>query len=170
MNSKARIGLAVAVGYVLGRRRKLRTALTLAAAVAAGRISGGGGQLVGRGLSALQGKPHLDKLGGRGTSLGVAGRAAATAAVGSGVDALSGRLRRKSEKLRHGAREMAQGAAPPEETAGPPDDQHPDRADGDAGGGAEGATAAVAQEDESADSTSAAPTDQAARPTRQRRR
>lgn len=57
MKSGARIGLAVGLGYVLGRRKKLRTALTLAAAVAAGRASRNPGGLLKYGSDLLTASP-----------------------------------------------------------------------------------------------------------------
>ncbi|SCL14573.1 hypothetical protein [Micromonospora inyonensis] len=99
MKSGTRIGLAVGLGYVLGRRRRLRTALTLAAAVAAGRMSRDPAGLRKLGEVA-KGAPHLHNLGRLGGPLVGAGRAAATAAVGSGIDAVSGKLRDRAEALR----------------------------------------------------------------------
>ncbi|MEU4470876.1 hypothetical protein [Micromonospora sp. NPDC023888] len=100
MKTGTRIGLAVGFGYLLGRRRKLRTALTLAAAVAAGRASRDPGGLLKRGTDVLHSSPQLGNLGRLGVPLVNAGRAAATAAAGSGVDALTGRLRGSADALR----------------------------------------------------------------------
>ncbi|MEV7330792.1 hypothetical protein [Micromonospora sp. NPDC093244] len=100
MKAGTRIGLAVGFGYLLGRRRKLRTALTLAAAVAAGRASKHPGGLLKRGTDALQSSPQLGNLSRLGGPLVNAGRAAATAAAGSGVDALTGKLRGSADALR----------------------------------------------------------------------
>ncbi|WP_159104641.1 hypothetical protein [Plantactinospora sp. BB1] len=100
MKSGMRIGLAVALGYVLGRRKKLRSALVLATAVAAGRASRGPGGLLKQGQDLLQSSPQLSGLGRLGSPLVSAGRAAATAAAGSGIDALSGRLRGGADALR----------------------------------------------------------------------
>ncbi|MFG2103214.1 hypothetical protein ACGFJ5_21740 [Micromonospora echinaurantiaca] len=103
MNSGARIGLAVGFGYLLGRRRKLRTALTLAAAVAIGRASRDPGGLLGRATDLLQSSPHLSNLSHLGKPLASAGKAAATAAAGSGIDAISGKLRGSADALRRRA-------------------------------------------------------------------
>ncbi|MEU5782484.1 hypothetical protein [Micromonospora lupini] len=100
MKTGTRIGLAVGFGYLLGRRRKLRTALTLAAAVAAGRASRDPGGLLKRGGDLLHSSPQLGNLGRLGGPLVNAGRSAATAAAGSGVDALTGRLRGSADALR----------------------------------------------------------------------
>ncbi|MBY8873098.1 hypothetical protein K7640_14780 [Micromonospora sp. PLK6-60] len=119
MKSGARIGLAVAAGYVLGRRKKLRTALTLAAAVAAGRASQRPGGLLKVGTDLLN-APQLGNLTRLGTPLATAGKAAATAAAGSGIDALSGRLRGSADALRRrsaggGEAEGGPDSAPDEE-------------------------------------------------------
>ncbi|MFI2710235.1 hypothetical protein ACH495_08920 [Micromonospora sp. NPDC018662] len=100
MKSGARIALAVGFGYVLGRRRKLRTALTLAAAVAAGRASQNPGGLKQMASGLLGSNPQLANLSRLGAPLVTAGRAAATAAAGSGIDAVSGRLRGSADSLR----------------------------------------------------------------------
>ncbi|MGW5671871.1 hypothetical protein [Micromonospora sp. NPDC003776] len=100
MKSGARIALAVGFGYVIGRRRKLRTALTLAAAVAAGRASQQPGGLKKIASDLLNVNPQLGNLGKLGAPLATAGKAAATAAAGSGIDALSGKLRGSADALR----------------------------------------------------------------------
>ncbi|MFG1675552.1 hypothetical protein [Micromonospora sp. NPDC049282] len=119
MKSGARIALAVGFGYVLGRRRKLRTALTLAAAVAAGRASQNPGGLKQMAGGLLGSNPQLGNLSKLGAPLVTAGRAAATAAAGSGIDAVSGRLRGGADALRRrsGAPsgEHGQRSAPDEE-------------------------------------------------------
>ncbi|RKN17144.1 hypothetical protein D7147_21050 [Micromonospora musae] len=88
------------LGYLIGRRRKLRTALALAAAVAAGRASMHPDGLLKRGTDLLNSSPHLGNLGRLGGPLAMAGKAAATAAAGSGVDALSGKLHDSANALR----------------------------------------------------------------------
>ncbi|MEW2443595.1 hypothetical protein [Micromonospora marina] len=100
MKSGARIALAVGVGYVIGRRRKLRTALTLAAAVAAGRASQNPGGLKQMATGLLGTSPQLGSLGKLGAPLVTAGKAAATVAAGSGIDAVSGKLRGGADALR----------------------------------------------------------------------
>ncbi|WP_435205316.1 hypothetical protein [Micromonospora sp. bgisy143] len=110
MKTGTRIGLAVGFGYLLGRRRKLRTALTLAAAVAAGRASRDPGGLLKRGGDLLQSSPQLSNLSRLGGPLVNAGRSAATAAAGSGVDALTGRLRGSADALRRRAGKPGGGA------------------------------------------------------------
>ncbi|MGW0241289.1 hypothetical protein ACWDXF_12010, partial [Micromonospora chalcea] len=64
MKSGARVALAVGFGYLLGRRRKMRTALTLAAAVAAGRASQRPGGIKRLGADLMGASPQLRNLGG----------------------------------------------------------------------------------------------------------
>jgi hypothetical protein len=99
MKSGARIATAVGFGYLLGRRKKLRTALTLAAAVAAGRASQQPGGLK-KIATGLLGHPQLGSVAKLGGPLAAAGKAAATAAAGSRIDAVSGKLRDTADALR----------------------------------------------------------------------
>ncbi|MFF5173972.1 hypothetical protein ACFY3U_15190 [Micromonospora sp. NPDC000089] len=121
MKSGMRIGLAVGFGYLLGRRRKLRTALTLGAAVAAGRASRDPGQLLRRGTDLLNSSPQLANLSKLGGPLASAGRSAVSAAAGSGVDALSGRLRGTADSLRRRSGGGDQGPGDPRSSA--PDEE-----------------------------------------------
>jgi hypothetical protein len=100
MDNRTRIGLAVGFGYLLGRRRKLTKALVLAAAVAAGRASRSPGGLLQQGQDLIRSSPQLSNISRLGGPLVTAGRAAATAAAGNGIDALSGRLRGGADALR----------------------------------------------------------------------
>ncbi|MEH0934297.1 hypothetical protein [Micromonospora psammae] len=121
MKSGMRIGLAVGAGYILGRRRKLRTALTLAAAVAAGRASREPGHLLKHGGQLLSSSPQLSNLAKLGGPLATAGRAAASAAAGSGIDAVSGRLRDSADALRRRS-----GGGEGRARSGPDEEQEPD--------------------------------------------
>ncbi|MEU7760525.1 MULTISPECIES: hypothetical protein [Micromonospora] len=100
MKSGSRVAFAVGFGYLLGRRKKMRTALTLAAAVAAGRASRRPGGLKQLGADLMAANPQLRNLGGLAPPLVAAGRAAATAAAGNGIDAIGGRLREGAGALR----------------------------------------------------------------------
>ncbi|MEU6078250.1 hypothetical protein [Micromonospora sp. NPDC047074] len=131
MNSGARIGLAVGFGYLLGRRRKLRTALTLAAAVAAGRASREHGGLLKAGGNLLKSSPQLSNIGRLGGPLAAASKAAATAAAGSGIDALSGKLRGSADALRRKGGGAPEG--PSAEGNQPGGDAGGGRSDADAG-------------------------------------
>lgn len=99
MQPKVRIALAVGLGYVLGRRRKLRWALTLGSAAAAGRLSRDP-QLLRQGLAKLTSGAGLGQLSGLTGPLAQAGRMAATAAVSHGIDSVGGRLRQRADSLR----------------------------------------------------------------------
>ncbi|KAB1908849.1 hypothetical protein F8279_05915 [Micromonospora sp. AMSO1212t] len=136
MKSGSRVALAVGFGYLLGRRKKMRTALTLAAAVAAGRASRRPGGLKQFGADLMAANPQLRNLGGLGPPLVAAGRAAATAAAGSGIDAIGGRLRGGADALRRksgagrpdGARSApeAERSAPNAERSAPDEEQELD--------------------------------------------
>ncbi|MCM0676291.1 hypothetical protein NCC78_16560 [Micromonospora phytophila] len=135
MKSGARIGLAVGFGYLLGRRRKLRKALVLAAAVAAGRASQDSGGLLKLGSNLMQSSPHLTNLGRLGGPLASASKAAATAAAGSGIDALSGKLRGSADALRR--KGGAGGGDGEGSDGGERSDDGGDRQERDAGGAEE---------------------------------
>ncbi|MET8067258.1 hypothetical protein [Micromonospora sp. NPDC005211] len=134
MRSGARVAFAVGFGYLLGRRKKMRTALTLATAVAAGRASRHPGGLKQLAEDLMAASPQLRNLGGLGPPLVAAGRAAATAAAGNGIDAIGGRLRGGADALRRrtgadrpaGERSApaAGGAAPGKERSAP--DEEPE--------------------------------------------
>lgn len=90
MNSRTRLACGVAIGYLLGRTRKMRLALMLAGATGA---AGSPRQLVERGLKQLASLPEVGKLAtvARGQLVDAAKTAAMTAAS-SRIDALNERL------------------------------------------------------------------------------
>ncbi|MFC7550754.1 hypothetical protein [Plantactinospora sp. GCM10030261] len=96
MKQGARYALILGTGYLLGRRKRLRTALVLGGAVAAGRLSGNAGGL----LRSLGGAADVGRLGDLRGPLVQAGRAAAVSAVNSRIDAVSDRLHSRAEALR----------------------------------------------------------------------
>jgi hypothetical protein len=106
----AQIALAVGIGYLLGRRRKLRTALTLGAAAAVGRLGRDPQAIVRQGSKLLGTGPQLGPVAGLTRPLAAAGKAAAAAAVSHGIDSVGDRMRRKANALRSTA---AEGAAQP---------------------------------------------------------
>ncbi len=117
MNGGMRAATAIGVGYLLGRRKKFRTATLLAAATAAGGTAVGG-PILRRGMKMLGNTeaiskvaPQLGELAGtvRGDLLG-AGKAAATAAVSNRVDALTDSLHGRAERLRNPEATVAEGA------------------------------------------------------------
>ncbi|MEU7858789.1 hypothetical protein [Nonomuraea sp. NPDC049141] len=100
MKDKIQIGLAIAAGYYLGRRHKLRWATTLAAAGLASRLRGQGG-LLQQGIKALGTSPELEKITGRlrGELMEV-GKAAAVAMTSRQIESLTTRLHERAEGLR----------------------------------------------------------------------
>jgi hypothetical protein len=124
MKGGTRAAVAIGVGYVLGRRRKMRLATILAVGTATGGIAGLGGAALRRGAQALGSTEALGKLGPqfgeiadtvRG-DLVEAGKAAAMAAVTGRIDALTDSLHDRAESLRDpaaaaaGAGEAVRGA------------------------------------------------------------
>ncbi|MGW0433260.1 hypothetical protein ACWDV4_12085 [Micromonospora sp. NPDC003197] len=104
MNRAGNIALAMGVGYLLGRRRKLRTALVLGVAAATGRLGKGPAARLLDGRS--DGETAGKTAGGGGplNRLGNAGKAAARTAIGKPVDLLTERLNASAEALREGGR------------------------------------------------------------------
>ncbi|WP_327000060.1 hypothetical protein OHA72_33640 [Dactylosporangium sp. NBC_01737] len=99
MNCRTQVIAAAGIGYFLGRQHKLRWGLLLAAAAAAGRISGPG-DILQRGVKALTSAPDMGGLAGLGAPLVAAGKEAARAAVTGQIDSVTGKLRDRAEGLR----------------------------------------------------------------------
>ncbi|MFL6051882.1 MAG: hypothetical protein ACJ72W_03035 [Actinoallomurus sp.] len=98
MKDGLRIALAVVVGYLMGRSRKVRMALTLAAAR---RLSKNSSGLVEQGTKLLGTSPEVKALTDTVRARIVeAGKAAAVSAVSSRIDALSDRLQERTDALR----------------------------------------------------------------------
>lgn len=119
--------VAIGVGYVLGRRRKMRLATMLAIGTATGGLAGLGGAALRRGSQALGSADVLGKLGPqfgdiadtvRG-DLVEAGKAAAVGALTGRIESLTDSLHDRAEGLRNPA-------------ARDESDQDEDRADEDA--------------------------------------
>lgn len=100
MKRAGNIALAMGVGYVLGRRRKLRKALVLGAAVATGRLAK---RPAGRVLGGAEGDETPGDSGAL-ARLGGAGKAAARTAFSRPVDILSERINETAEALRQGGK------------------------------------------------------------------
>ncbi|MER7283401.1 hypothetical protein ABT369_54160 [Dactylosporangium sp. NPDC000244] len=98
MNCKTQVALAAGIGYLLGRQRKLRWGLLLAAAAASGRLRPG--SLLDHGARALKATPELGKLGEMGGPLVAATKDAARAAVTDRIGSISDRLRERTETLK----------------------------------------------------------------------
>lgn len=96
MEGGARIALGVGIGYLLGRTRKMRFALSLAGAAMSRRGAGGPGELLKRGTSLLE-SSELSQITDtvRGELLGAV-RSAAVTAASNRIDALNARLQQQS--------------------------------------------------------------------------
>jgi hypothetical protein len=123
--SSIRAATAIGVGYLLGRRRKLRTAALLAAATAVGGKSVGG-LILQRGIKMLGSTEAFAKLAPQlgditetvRDDLLAAGKAAATAAVINRVDSLTSSIHDRAERLRNPGDVVAAGAEEATEAAG----------------------------------------------------
>jgi hypothetical protein len=108
MKGGTQAALALGVGYLLGRRRKMRLATMLAAGAATGTVGGLGGAALKRGMKMLGsteavGKfaPQLGELADVVRSdLMDAGKAAAAAAVTNRIESLTGSLQERAEMVR----------------------------------------------------------------------
>lgn len=109
MKTGTQVALAVAAGYLLGRRRKMRLAMMLGGAAMTGGLGGVPGQLLRRGAGLLGsadvlGKvsPELGEVGSMITGeLVPVGKAAARTAVTGRINALSDRVHERAEALRN---------------------------------------------------------------------
>jgi hypothetical protein len=100
MGSNARIAMAVGLGYLLGRRKKMRTAMAVGAAIAAGRVSRNPASLLQRGGELLGNTPALGQLSGLSKPLADAGKAAAAGMVSRGIESMGDRIRQRTDSLR----------------------------------------------------------------------
>ncbi|MEV3937924.1 hypothetical protein AB0K52_18325 [Glycomyces sp. NPDC049804] len=99
MKSGVQVAGAIGVGYLLGRNHKMRMALTLGAAAAAGRL--GRRRAKGKAADDAASSGDLGQFAEPGKRLLEAGKAAAMAAVTSRIGEYSDRLRERAEVLRH---------------------------------------------------------------------
>jgi len=100
MKDGFRIALAVGIGYLLGRTRKLRLALALAGVGAGRRLGGGPGGLVKQGTRLFGSSPEVKALTESVRErLLDAGKAAAVTAANSQIDALSDRIQERTRSL-----------------------------------------------------------------------
>ena len=128
MKGSMRAATAIGVGYLLGRRRKLRTATFMAVATAVGGTTLGG-MMLKRGMKMLNNSEALGKIAPQLTEITdvvrgdllTAGKAAARAAVSNRVDSLTDSLHDRAEQLRNPAAtvsDAAEGAGKAAGTAG----------------------------------------------------
>ncbi|NUO58732.1 MAG: hypothetical protein HOV78_18880 [Hamadaea sp.] len=92
MKPTVAIPLAVGVGYVLGRTHKLKLAILLGAAAAAGKFAGPANEMMQRGARSLTSSTDLKQLTEPGQRLMEAAKGAAMTALTSRLNQLSGRL------------------------------------------------------------------------------
>jgi hypothetical protein len=111
--------LGLGVGYVLGRRRKMRLTMMLAAAAASGGLGGVGGGALRRGMKMLGSTEALGKVSPqlaeivdtvRGDLLD-AGKAAAVAAATNRIGSLTDTLHERAQSIREPAQAMGEQAA-----------------------------------------------------------
>lgn len=110
MKCSTQMALAVGAGYLLGRTRKTKLALGLAAVAATGKFGGVSGQLIKRGTKLIGSTDALGKLSPQLTEvtdlirndLMDAGKAAALTAVRGRVDRLSDRIQDQADAFREG--------------------------------------------------------------------
>lgn len=133
MKDNSRVALALAAGYVLGRRHKLRTAAVLAGAAATGRLGSLGSAVVKRATGGGSGgllEKVAPQLGGITSTvrseLANAGKAAAMAVVNNRIESLSDSLHQRTEALRAGSRPAGRRDESPDEDE-PGGDQAADR-------------------------------------------
>lgn len=118
MKGGTQAALVLGVGYVLGRRRKLRTATVVAAAAATGGVGSLGGAALKRGLKMLGSSKALGDLGPQVGELAEivrgdlidAGKAAALASVNNRIGSLSNTLRDRADLVRNPAAGAADAA------------------------------------------------------------
>ncbi|MFM1731320.1 hypothetical protein ABI214_00855 [Prescottella soli] len=105
-----RVALAVAVGYFLGRTKKMKAALMLAGAGATGRLPSSSRELVREGVKRLGDSGEVSKLAEsvRG-ELADAAKNAAIAAASNRIDALTSRIEGTTEVLTKGAEGLTEG-------------------------------------------------------------
>jgi hypothetical protein len=103
------VALAIGAGYLLGRKRRLRLAMALAAVAATGRLGGlatkaakRGGTMVGSSGALEKVSPEVGKVVSTVRSdLADAGKAAARAAIASRIETLTDSLHQRAEGIRN---------------------------------------------------------------------
>ncbi|MCP2323211.1 hypothetical protein HDA40_001718 [Hamadaea flava] len=116
------IPLAVGVGYVLGRTHKLKLAILLGAAAAAGKYAGPANEMMQRGARSLTSSTDLKQLTEPGQRL-------MEAAKGAALTALTGRLNQLSGRLTEGMPSLGGAGEEPDERESDerePEDREPE--------------------------------------------
>jgi hypothetical protein len=133
MNTGGRIAAGLAAAYTLGRFRKLRWGLAVAAYAAGKRVGQGGGDLGGSLTSNPLVKGLTSQLGGR---LADVGKTAATAVASRRIEAMSSRVESMASSLRGpatdaGSDSAATDAAGEADSPARDDERKPRRSNGD---------------------------------------
>jgi hypothetical protein len=102
MKPGLKVAGAIGVGYLLGRKHKMRTAFTLGAAAAAGQLGHARELLKDKAKEGLTSSENLGALADPGKRLLDAGKSAAVAAVASRMGAMSDELHERAEAVRTG--------------------------------------------------------------------
>jgi hypothetical protein len=117
MKGSMQAAAAIGIGYVLGRRKKFRTAAMMAAGMSVGGTAIGA-MVLKRGMKVLGSADAIQKVAPQvGELVDVvkgdlvsAGKAAATSAVSNRVDSLTDSLHDRAERVRNPAATVAEGA------------------------------------------------------------
>ena len=100
MSAAGKIALGVASGYLLGRRKKLRLAITVGSMLAGKKIATNPRALLQQGQKLIDSNEELSRLSDQVRSqLFQAARSAAVATASSRMDGLSDSIRDRSERL-----------------------------------------------------------------------
>ena len=100
MSAPTKLVLGVAGGYLLGRRKKMKLAITLGSMLAGQRIATNPRGLMQQGMKLVESNPELSKLSDQVRSqLFDAARAAAIATANSRMDGISDAIRQRSDRL-----------------------------------------------------------------------
>ena len=135
MNATARIAAAVAGGYLLGRTKKLKLAITVGSMLAGQRISTNPRELLRQGAQLIESNPELSKLSDQVRSqLVQALRAAAVSTASDSMNQLSDAIHSRTERLavtqgQNGSGEESEDEAseePEDEAAEEPEDEEPE--------------------------------------------
>lgn len=113
MNDKLKMGGLILGGYLLGRTKNLKLALTIAAAVGATKATQNRDQIQGSLQELMDSSPELASLGEKITGrLAETGKNAARSAASKGVDQLSQKLQDQTEKMKSSLDEASEDLAP----------------------------------------------------------
>src|SRR4051794_35911564 len=128
MDTTARVGTAVAAGYLFGRFKKLRLALMVGSALASEDVRKSATGLVQNGVGGMTSDGASKLAGTAGGKLVEAGRGAALAAAASRLERISDRLAERTQAL---TGEGAEGESEDDDSYDESDDEDDDAEDDD---------------------------------------